>query len=91
MTLEGVKDLIRFLGLLRDEKIHFFLEQHSFDSVTVTFTIVGFRVEVYFYEDHVNFSYFKGDEGASSNQELLLAFAKGDYSVLEALGIADKK
>jgi hypothetical protein len=48
-------------------------------------------VEVYFYEDCVNFSYFKGDEGVSSNAELLLAFAKGDYSLLEALGIADKK
>ena len=91
MTLEGVKDLIQFLGLLRDEKVHFFLEQHSFDSVTVTFTIIEFRVEVYFYEDCVNFSYFKGDEGVSSNSELLLAFAKGDYSLLEAMGIADKR
>ena len=70
------------MGLLRDEKVHFFLEQHSFDSVTVTFTIIEFRVEVYFYEDYVNFSYFKGDEGVSINPELLLAFAKGDYSLL---------
>lgn len=91
MTLNSIKDIIQFLGLLRDQKVHFFLEQHSFDSVTVTFTIIGFRVEVYFYEDCVNFSYFKGDEGVSSNPELLLAFAKSDYSFLEALGIADTK
>ena len=91
MELQGIKDLIPFLDLLRDEKVHFFIEQHSFDSVTVTFTIIQFRVEVYFYEDCVNFSYFKGDEGVSSNPELLLAFAKGDYTFLEASGIADKK
>lgn len=60
--MNGLPDLLRFLDFLRSKKIHSRLDQFRTNTVTVTFTLVGCRVEVDFFADHIEFSYFTGDE-----------------------------
>lgn len=62
MKLNGIPDILKFLDFLRERKIHFRLDQYRTNTIMVTFTLVGCRVEVDFFEDHIEFSYFKGDE-----------------------------
>ncbi|MFM6279022.1 MAG: hypothetical protein ACKPE2_12235, partial [Dolichospermum sp.] len=62
MRISGLKDLLPFLGALRDNNILFRIEHLRDDSIMVTFSQLYFRVEVDFFEDHVEYSYFAGDE-----------------------------
>ncbi len=63
MEISGISDILKFLDFLRGKKIHFRLDQYRTNTIMVTFTLVGCRVEVDFFEDHIEFSYFTGDEG----------------------------
>jgi hypothetical protein len=74
VKLNGISDILKFLDFLRDKKIHFRLDQYRTNTIMVTFTLVGCRVEVDFFEDHIEFSYFKGDEGVHD-----------DWTVMEQL------
>jgi hypothetical protein len=67
----GITDLLPFLNALRDRKIHFDLSQDRPDSVMVTFTLVGCRVEVDFFGDHIEFSYFTGDESVENDWKIM--------------------
>jgi len=69
--LRGISDLITFLNFLDKHNIFYRIEHHRDDTVLVTFTLVGSRVEVDFFEDHIEFSYFTGSEDVEENQELL--------------------
>lgn len=62
MEINGISDILKFLDFLRGKKIHFRLDQYRTNTIMVTFTLVGCRVEVDFFEDHIEFSYFTGDE-----------------------------
>jgi hypothetical protein len=59
---KGIKDIFVFLEALREARIHFSLHQYRDDSITVFFTLVGCRVEVDFFIDHIEFSHFDGNE-----------------------------
>jgi hypothetical protein len=71
MSPRGIIDLIPFLSALRDKKIWFEITQDRPDSVMVTFTLVGCRVEVDFFDDHIEFSYFTGDESVENDWAIM--------------------
>ena len=59
----GLSGLLIFCKWLEQQNIVFSIHRYSDDALTVFFTLVGARVEVQFFEDWWNFSYFTGDEG----------------------------
>jgi hypothetical protein len=59
-------------SLLRQKKITFRLEQQRDDAIMILFTLVAVRVEVEWFADEVEFSYFTGDEGVSADENDLL-------------------
>jgi hypothetical protein len=68
---ESISDLIPFLNALRAQSVTFTLKSSRDDAVAVCFTLVGCRVEVDMFEDHVEFSYFTGDEGVHDDWTLM--------------------
>lgn len=58
----SIADPIPFLNDLRALGVKFSLKSSRDDAVAVTFTLVGCRVEVDLFNDHVEFSYFIGNE-----------------------------
>ena len=70
--MKGLEGMLEFLTFLRSKKITFRIEQDREDSIMVTFTLVGVRVEVDFFADHFEFSYFKGSEAVHSDRETLM-------------------
>lgn len=72
-SLNGIQDLLRFLEFLSSRKIWFRLEQTCPDSVMVTLTLLGERIEVDFFEDHIEFSRFRGDESVERDVGLLFS------------------
>jgi hypothetical protein len=69
--LNGIRDLISFLNYLGKESIHYRLEHLRDDSIMVSFTLVGLRIELDFFDDHVEFSYFQGTEAVETDTGLL--------------------
>lgn len=76
MKKDGLERMLDFLDVLRERNIHFFLTQYSSEGITVTFTLVGVRVEVEFFVDHLEFCVFKGSETISSDEKKLHALIK---------------
>ena len=91
MKISGLKDLLPFLGALKDNNILYRIEHLRDDSIMVTFSQLYFRVEVDFFEDHVEYSYFVGDEAVLDDQELLSAFMNHDHARLAELGVKGGK
>jgi hypothetical protein len=71
MTKDGMPRMLEFLDFLRGKGIQFKLEQQRSEAVMVTFAMVGFRVEVEFFPNHLEFSVFQGDEGVEVDEKLL--------------------
>ena len=71
MTLGGIKDLLPFLEFLRDHKIWFRMESLRDDAMMVEIHLVGMRLEVEFFDDHIEYSLFTGDESVEDDQEKL--------------------
>ena len=71
MNKDGLERMLDFLNSLTEKGIHFYLEQNAPDSVRVTMTLLGVRIEVVFFADHMEFSYFKGNEDVSRDETLL--------------------
>ena len=64
--------LYPLLQKLEAARIHFTLGRHREDTVLVTLTLVGERVEVDVFEDgHMEISRFTGDEAVVGGAELL--------------------
>ena len=64
--------LYHLLSRLEDAKIHFTLGRHRDDTVLVSFTLVGQRVEVDVFEDgHMEVSRFAGSEDIIGGEELV--------------------
>ncbi len=62
--------LYALLTELEQAKIHFALSRHRPDSVLVSLTLVGERVEIDVFDDgHMEASRFLGDEGVVGGQE----------------------
>lgn len=71
--MTGLSRLLQFLAFLQKQKIPFSLAQHQPDGIAVSFALVGVRLEVEFFEDHLEFSQFRGDESVSSDETELRA------------------
>ncbi len=62
--------LYALLTELEQAKIHFVLSRHRPDSVLVSLTLVGERVEIDVFDDgHMEASHFLGDESVVGGQE----------------------
>ena len=73
MADDGLQRMLDFVNFLDDKGIHFYVEQNAPDSMRITLTLVGVRVEVVFFADHMEFSYFTGNEDVSRDEKLLHA------------------
>jgi hypothetical protein len=73
----GMKGLLQFLNYLDANKIGYDLDHQRDDSIMVTLALVGKRIEVDFFEDHVEYSIFTGDESVEDDVDKLLALTKG--------------
>lgn len=59
--------------------LHYFLERDRSDSITITVSFVGERVEVdVFEDDHVEVSRFRSDESIEGEMDLLRELVKRD-------------
>lgn len=76
MAFDGIKDILSFLDFLRSQRVMFRLEQMRPDSIMVSFTLVGARAEVDFFEDHIEYSLFKGDESVLDDLAALIALVE---------------
>ena len=79
MTLTGIKDLLPFVEFLRDRKIWFRMDSLRHDAITVEIHLVGIRLEVEFFDDHIEYSTFTGDETVQDDQKKL-------FDILSELG-----
>jgi hypothetical protein len=80
MQLNGIKDIFSFLNYLKKEGIHYRLDHLRHDSIMVSFTLVGMRVELDFFDDHVEFSFFKGSEEVETDVRLLATLIEEHWS-----------
>ena len=72
----AVFDTIR---LLESARLHFFIERTRPDSIRLSVTMVGERVEIDIFEDsHLEISRFRGDEKVEGGEELLLRLLKSE-------------
>lgn len=71
LTLSGIKDLLPFLNFLKGHKIWFTLELWRPEALTVVINVVGVRLEVDFFDDHIEYSIFSGDESVEDDQKKL--------------------
>jgi hypothetical protein len=67
----GLDGMLEFLTFLRKKGISYGIQQHVDDGLEVSFALVGHRVEVTFFVDHFEFSYFVGHEDVESDEKLL--------------------
>jgi len=80
-------DILKFLDYLRENSVKFDIKQSRFDSLMVSFTVIFFRVEVDFFDDHIEYSYFIGDEWVKDDLGVLDLIIREDPSKLRELGI----
>lgn len=70
-------ELYRMMRLLEEAKIYFRLDRHRSDSVMITATVVGQRIEIDVFEDgHVEYSLFQGNEDVEDDIPALEALIR---------------
>lgn len=70
-ALKGLEGMLDFLAYLRKRRIIYRIDQQADDGIEVTFALVGYRFEVTFFIDHIEFSYFTGHEDVETDSNLL--------------------
>ena len=60
--MNGLIKLVGFLAILKENSVPFSLHHFRDEAITVAFALAGERYEVYFFEDHEEYSVFGGDE-----------------------------
>jgi hypothetical protein len=84
---KNLADILKFLDYLTENSVKFDIKQSRSDSLIVTFTVIFFRVEVDFFDDHIEYSYFIGDEWVKDNLRVLDLIIREDPEKLRELGI----
>lgn len=79
MKQDGLERMLDFLDLLREKGIHFWIEQQAPEALMVTFTLVGKRVEVEFFVDHLEFGVFAGNEDVSRDEAALRGLIRDNW------------
>ncbi len=69
--MKGLEGMLEFLTFLREKRIKYRIQQQVDDGLEVSFDLVGCRVEVTFFVDHFEFSYFVGKEDVETDEKLL--------------------
>ena len=70
-------ELYRVIRLLEQEGVHYRLDRHRDDSILITVTLVGERIEIDVFEDgHVEYSRFRGNEDVEDDILLLEALLR---------------
>ncbi len=69
--MKGLEGMLEFLTFLREKRIKYLIQQQVDDGLEVSFDLVGCRVEVTFFVDHFEFSYFVGKEDVETDEKLL--------------------
>jgi hypothetical protein len=65
--------LFETIRLLEDASLHFFIERTRPDSIRLSVTMVGERLEIDIFEDdHLEISRFRGEERVEGGKGLLL-------------------
>jgi hypothetical protein len=71
--------LFELLCALEHRRIHFTLQRHRPDTILITITLVGERVEVDVFEDgHMKVSRFKGDESIAGGDDLVYKLIRAE-------------
>ncbi len=68
---DALERMLGFLDFLREKKIHFTIQQKGESSLTVSFALIGARVEADFDVDGMHFSVFKGSEAVETDEKVL--------------------
>ena len=64
--------IFKTINALEDAKLHFFIERTRPDTIRLSVTLVGERIEIDIFEDdHLEISRFRGDESIEGGAELL--------------------
>ena len=64
--------VFRTIRMLEEARVHYFIERTRSDSLRLSVTMVGQRVEIDIFEDnHLEISRFFGDEKVEGGSELL--------------------
>lgn len=72
-------ELYRVIRLLERERVSYRLDRHRDDSIMVTATLVGERIEIDVFEDgHIEYSRFRGSEDVEDDVPLLEALLRDD-------------
>jgi hypothetical protein len=62
---------------IEEANLHFYIERTSPDTVRLSVTLVGERIEIDIFEDdHLEISRFRGDESIEGGKELLAQILK---------------
>ena len=70
-------EIYRIIHLLEANRVHFELSRHRPESLMITVTLVGERIEIDVFEDgHVEYSRFRGDESAEDDMLMLEALLR---------------
>jgi hypothetical protein len=75
MKLTGINDLLPFLNYLRGIRdVPWYRVKHSRDdAITLEIYMPEIRLEIDFFDDHIEYSLFEGDESVFDDQERLFA------------------
>lgn len=72
-NLRGLKDLLPFLNFLKEKGVWYIIQHLRHDAIMVTITLLGERVEIEFFDDHIEYSRFTGDEGVERDPAVVFA------------------
>jgi hypothetical protein len=65
------------IRMLEEARLHFFIERTRPDSIRLSVTMIGERVEIDIFEDnHLEISRFCGDEKVEGGMDLLVGILK---------------
>ena len=69
--------VFKTMRMLEEARLHFFIERTRPDSIRLSVTMVGERVEIDIFEDnHLEISRFLGDEKIKGGMDLLMSMLK---------------
>jgi len=80
MKKDGLQRMLEFLTALRGKGIHHRIERQAPEALMVTFSLAGICIEVDFFVDEIQFSYFKGGEVEQGDEKDLLDLIAKNWS-----------
>ncbi len=72
MLKDGLQRVLDVLDALRERGIEYKIDQQQPEAIMVTFALVGLRIEIEFFVDHLEFSAFRGNEDVDSDEKALM-------------------